>query len=59
MLNITIKDADNGYIISHYNAIGSCLKAEYVATDVHALGLLIKQLAGAERHRQCKDKKSK
>lgn len=60
MLELKIKEVDNGYIIYHLpEQQGYICREQYVATDVHALGLLIKQLAGAEKHRQCQARKKK
>ena len=58
MLHLDIEEVDNGYIIhAQPSTQGFVCKAQYVATDVHALGLLVKQLAGAEKDKQCKAKR--
>ncbi len=58
MLRLQIDEVDNGYTVSKVPAYqGEVITLQYIANDIHALGLLIKQLAGAEKRRQCLAKK--
>lgn len=58
MIKLHIEEVVNGYIVyTDHAREGYMPTARHIATDVHALGLLIKQLAGAEKHKQCQAKR--
>jgi hypothetical protein len=58
MLELRIEELNNGYIVYTLpEQQGYRSKAQHVATNIQALGLLVKQLAGAEKHEQCQAKR--
>lgn len=58
MLELKVEQVANGYVVYSCGPYpGAMCTAQHVATDVHALGLLIKRLAGAANHKQCQAKR--
>ena len=55
MLDLRIEEVDNGYVVSALPEQREMMyRTQHVAIDVRELGLLIKQLAGAEKDRRYK-----
>lgn len=53
MLELRIEEVANGYAVYVLPELQGYRGIQHIAIDIHALGLLVKQLAGAEKHKQC------